>query len=598
MRVRLLILGAMLAIALTMATQTAIGTAGGAPRDFGDRLELSMLGWLAPPAGAVPPLQTVSGTWSWVVAESNTQAAEPAAITVATNSDKVDADTSSLEALRSNPGPDGISLREAIEVTNNDPGSYAIAFSAALSGTTITLGEYLPPLTGGGVSIEGDIDGDGTPDVTLVTTLQEQWSRAIQIASSGNRLHGLTLKGFAVGVWIEPITGEEDELPTHQTLADNVISGLAILGRSMVSGIMIHSPASPDCGYGKPDPCRTYITFANTTITGNTIEGSIGFQISNSGDRIEGATVTDNTIRVGGSGQNSGIVFEQLNNAGDDGTPAPISDVLIARNSIEGSGRGYVLGIGVAAGVARAQGNITEAVRVLDNRIHLVRQGSGPGGVGISVVAGTEASPGIWPDVHPLRYPDGNVLRNVEVAGNRLSGDLVEGVWVSAGSASAAGSHNRVLDVQIERNVISSTMVGAGVLLQVGGTEGPAPNLHRWATGNQITGVEIGANRISTGRTRSGLSLDFAGGIVLVGGSAFSRDGVIRDVRIAKNEIKVKFAAVHGGIKLIGGIGPTARRNRVTRVRLVANHVSGTRPAVSVRSNIGATTNYASLGGS
>ena len=154
------------------------------------------------------------------------------------------------------------------------------------------------------------------------------------------------------------------------------------------------------------------------------------------------------------------------------------------------------------------------------------------------------------------------------------------------------------MDVQIERNVISSTLVGAGVLLQVGGTEGPAPNLHRWATGNQITGVEIGANRISTGRTRSGLSLDFAGGIVLVGGSAFSRDGRIRDVRIAKNEIKVKFEAVHGGIKVTGGMGPTARGNRVTRVRLVANHVSGTRPAVSVRSNIGATTNYASLGGS
>ena len=118
------------------------------------------------------------------------QAVPGTAITVTNSTDKVDADTSSVEALQSNPGPDGISLREAIEATNNDPGSYAITFSSALSGTTITLGQYLPPLTGGGVSIEGDINGDGTPDVTLVTTLQEEWSRAIQIASSGNRCTG------------------------------------------------------------------------------------------------------------------------------------------------------------------------------------------------------------------------------------------------------------------------------------------------------------------------------------------------------------------------------------------------------------------------
>jgi hypothetical protein len=541
-------------------------------------------------------MQTAQGTWSWAVTESETQAAEPAAITVTSDTDTVDADTSSVEALRSTPGPDGISLREAIEVTNNDPGSYAIAFSSTLSGTTITLGQYLPPLTGGGVSIEGDINGDGAPDVTIVTTLQEEWSRAIQIASSGNRLHGLTLQGFAVGVWIDPATGAYgDELPTHRTLADNVISGLAILGIRM-DGIMFHSPASPDCGYRKPDPCRTYITFANTTITGNTIETipaagtGINMSISNSGDRIAGATVTDNTIRIGGG---AGMQLISGGNAGNDGVPARISDVLIARNSIEGID---AVGLEVVAGATRAQGNITEAVRVLDNRVHVVCRGSEECD-GITLGAGTDASSAMWPDVHPLRYPDGNVLRNVEVAGNRLSGDLTKGVWVSAGSASAAGSRNRVLDVQIERNVISSTIVGAGVLLQVGGTEGPAPDLHRYATGNQVTGVEIGANRISTGRTRSGLSLFFGGGIVLVGGSAFSRDGRIRDVRVEKNEIKVAFEAVHGGIKLIGGIGSTARGNRVTCVRLSANHVSGTRPAVSVRSNIGAKTNYASLGG-
>jgi len=410
-------------------------------------------------------------------------------------------------------------------------------------------------------------------------------------------LHGLTLQGFAVGVWIDPFTGARgDELPTHQTLADNVISGLVILGFGEF-GIWTHSPASPDCGLPMPDPCRTYITFANTTITGNTIEARTGIKlvVANSGDRIAGATVTGNTIRIRDGIE--GISVESLGNAGDDGTPARISEVLIARNSIEGIG---VVGIQVTAGSTRVQGSITEGVRVLDNRVHVVCRGSEECN-GITLGAGTDASSAIFPDVDPIRYPDGNVLRNVEVAGNRLSGDLTKGVWVSAGSASAAGSRNRVLDVQIKRNVISSTIVGAGVLLQVGGTEGPAPNLHRYATGNRITGVEISENRISIGRTRppgfGQWHLDVGGGIVLLGGVNFSRDGRIRDVRIAKNEIKVKFEAVHGGIKVTGGMGPTARGNRVTCVRLSANHVSGTRPAVSVRSNIDAKTNYASLGG-
>ena len=47
-------------------------------------------------------------------------------ITITTASDAVDGDVSSVPALLSNPGPDGLSLREALEVTNSDPGIYTI----------------------------------------------------------------------------------------------------------------------------------------------------------------------------------------------------------------------------------------------------------------------------------------------------------------------------------------------------------------------------------------------------------------------------------------------------------------------------------------
>jgi hypothetical protein len=99
-------------------------------------------------------------------------------ITVATNSDAINGNVSRVAALMVNPGTDGISLREAIEATNNDPGEYTINFSPQLDDTTIYTGEIdnadLPPLLGGSVIINGDIDGDFAPDITIAnaTTFQ------------------------------------------------------------------------------------------------------------------------------------------------------------------------------------------------------------------------------------------------------------------------------------------------------------------------------------------------------------------------------------------------------------------------------------------
>src|SRR5205807_7256975 len=82
-------------------------------------------------------------------------AAAPAArsasdIVVTTVSDATNGDTSSVAALLANPGPDGVSLRESITATNNDPGTRTIRFAPSLKGATITFDSQLPPLLGGG----------------------------------------------------------------------------------------------------------------------------------------------------------------------------------------------------------------------------------------------------------------------------------------------------------------------------------------------------------------------------------------------------------------------------------------------------------------
>src|ERR1039457_6131640 len=128
-------------------------------------------------------------------------------ITVTNATVAVNGDTSSVAALVANPGPDGISLPEAIMATNNDPGTWVIQFAPSLKGSTIHLDPApsvgflgLPFLTGGNVTINGDVDGDGQPDITL-TSLSGTLA-GIYVLSGGNTLYGLALQNFAYGVWI------------------------------------------------------------------------------------------------------------------------------------------------------------------------------------------------------------------------------------------------------------------------------------------------------------------------------------------------------------------------------------------------------------
>jgi hypothetical protein len=507
-------------------------------------------------------------------------------ITVTTSSDRTNGDVRTVATLIANPGPDGVSLREALAAANNEPGSNTIRFAPALAGAAITLESQLPPLTGGGVSVEGDIDGNGTPDVTLRPGSRSvpplPW--AFQISSSGNRLHALTLEGFSTGVMFQPYwphwLPNPGEFPSHRTFANNVVADLVIRGGAGQSGIGLDTVQSSECNAFNLAPCETHNRWTNTAFAGNTIEVGqfaliVGLNASN-GDRVDGLTVTDNTIQHGTSATpGKGGAAIQVSSGGNS-TQNVISDVVIARNSIEGvDGDG---GIFVDAGLQRAQANTIERVRILDNRIHLVKQGEAACCFAIVLSAGSDT----WAvDVRPVRYPDGNIVRDVEVVGNSVSGSLAAGVRIQAG-VDAGGSRNRVEKVRVERNVIRSTMMGKGVYLWLGDI---LPFEGTYATGNRIAGVRIAANRITTGSGKPLAGETFkqsAGGIVLVGGWHYSRDGVVRDVRITNNRI----ASAHAGIRLLGGIGPTARGNRVSCVRLSGNHTTGTRKAVVVTPNV------------
>ena len=505
-------------------------------------------------------------------------------IVVATVSDLINGDVTTVARLLANPGPDGISLREAIQATDNDPGQYMIRFAPALAGATITV-EQLPPLTGGGVTIEGDIDGNGKPDVVLRPAARPPphvpWG--LQISSSGNILHALTLDDFPTGVMFQPYwphwLPDPGPFPAGRTYSDNVVTDLVLRGGVGTSGIGFDSVQSLDCN-PSTSPCSTHNRWTTTTVAGNTIEtGQFGIVVSLNAaiaDRIEGLALTDNTIRLGtGATPAEGGTAIMLASGGNS-TQTRISDVVIARNSIEGvNGDG---GIFVAAGLQRAQANTIEHVQILDNRVRVVRQPPAACCFAIVVEAGQDT----WAvNVRPVNYPSRNVLRDIRVTGNSVSGSLAAGVKLGAGM-DAGGSENRIENVRIERNVIHSTMMGKGVYLWAGDI---LPFEGTYARRNRITGVMVVANRITTGRGKplaGETSRRSAGGIVLLAGWHYGRGGVVTNVRITRNRI----ATAYAGVRLIGGIGPTARGNRVSCVRLARNRITGTRASVSVKPNL------------
>jgi len=112
------------------------------------------------------PLFTSSLGSGEVVRGQNTNMLSPT-ITVTNASDDINGDISKTTTLLANPGSDGISLSEALLAVENT-GIYAIIeFTPSLSGSVINLTQTLPAIVRNGLTLNGDIDGDGVPDITL-----------------------------------------------------------------------------------------------------------------------------------------------------------------------------------------------------------------------------------------------------------------------------------------------------------------------------------------------------------------------------------------------------------------------------------------------
>ncbi|OQB27307.1 MAG: hypothetical protein BWY10_01447 [Chloroflexi bacterium ADurb.Bin180] len=549
-------------------------------------------------------------------------------ITVTNDSDEVNGDTTAgLDTLVRNPGPDGISLREVLTTLRDSPQPATIRFDPRLDGATVGVGSWdhsqLPRLRSGSLVINGDVDGDGTADITLENQVGQATPGhnifGLVIESSNNTLYALHMVGWPNAVLI-------DAHSTHQVYSGNTVAHMMIEGGGGAIA-MGDNQGGDDKAYDHSDNA-----WLDTTIVGNVLHGTntgIGVGLGPcAGDRIERLVIQGNTVVVSPpAGQYPmGISLAAgywLNNQGN-----TIRDVLIADNDVQGP---MEFGLYIASGMVGSTGNLIERVSVTGNHIKQtspLRDNGAPLDA-LTITTGDGASSYGHPNANPVVYPDNNVIRDIWLTRNVLEGQGGQGVSISAGCCGAR--NNTIEGIYMLGNEIRGVFPGSGwnisgiYLLGSGSGQGDL----RSSAGNRISEVFIQQNTIQLANQRLEFGgQEFVSGGVGVAPGVQSEHNSIQNVWIVSNEITAPIAGISllggwsltpgwvatanmlsgvkvwcntissdlsmlqpyfptlKGINLAGGYGPT-RGNRVADVLLQKNSVMGMADDVSVFQNAG-----------
>ncbi len=289
-----------------------------------------------------------------------------AAVVVGNNTDAVNGTVTSIAALISTPGSDGISLREAILAANNTVGADTITFNASANGTIFVPGELTITET---VSITGNgalntiLDAAGT-------------SRIFQITNSGGdvTLEKMTLQnGFAStpgsnggAVEFQSFGGT---LRVNQCAFDNNFAtnfgGAIFSNNGLVAVSESTLSLNTALSQGGAIWAEAGLTVSQSTISGNSANFGGGIYVFG-GLTVDLSTITGNTITGTGEGGGIYISVNGLNTiknsivAGNNPGPTMARDIrqlnfpLSVQNSLIGDNLGTLL---IQAQTADSNGN-------------------------------------------------------------------------------------------------------------------------------------------------------------------------------------------------------------------------------------------------
>ncbi len=339
-------------------------------------------------------------------------------LTVTNISEDLNGDVSSPAAILANPGVDGISLQEALTAVEADTDAHEIInFDPSLNGLIFHLTQYLPPINQDGLTLDGDSDDDGVPDITLSS--DGLVSNALQIQASDVVIEGLHFDSFSANA-IEIRT--TPELGIH--LVENLILRHNLLTNMNSSAIIIRNDLD-------------HAVIRNVEISDNTLQNypfgitmNAGAAPGASDNEISNVSILSNTLVT-----NRYAVGIFISPAGNENVSRnTIRDIQIKGNHISNHAISSILID--AANQANNNDNLTSNINISENQID-----STPVTIELVSVGGSGTNAA------------GNVLSNVTITDNNLTGGGIQ-----FGGANGDNSHdNKITGVLIDRNHISSS---------------------------------------------------------------------------------------------------------------------------------------------
>ncbi|MBX9781905.1 MAG: DUF2341 domain-containing protein, partial [Chitinophagaceae bacterium] len=281
-------------------------------------------------------------------------------ITVSTTADEVNGNTSSIAALIATPGGTGISLREAVIASNNEPAGATITI-------TLPAGNFALTITGAGENnaATGDLDINHTTAGTKTITINGAGAASTIITglsgANGDRVfdvHPLTGAGAFLNFTLSNVTVTGASLTAGSGAA--ILAGRAGDVTTLTNCTFSNNTAVSNGGaISQSSGANAHdLNVTGCTFSGNTATGAVGGAINYSGTgtvNISGCTFSGNTAGTQGGA---------LNISGNGAGPSACN---ILRNTFTtNTANGNAFG-GAVTAVTNAQSVIINFNRIVGN---------------------------------------------------------------------------------------------------------------------------------------------------------------------------------------------------------------------------------------
>lgn len=460
------------------------------------------------------------------------------------------------------PGTDGrVSLREALIAANDTPGPQTIRFAPALAGSSIRITfdgndtdlqpNPLPPLCSGDTIVDGDIDGDGVPDVTIDGSALPAGYVGFDLASSNNTVAGLRLRNFDFAIYLgHPRSVDDETVRSGNHIRGNDIRA-SRFGIYLVAGQRTVEFAG---------------AIAQTSIEDNQVTGAgeqaISVHLQGAAASVQAIEISDNLVH---DNPGFGIVLVAESQIAS----ATMTDVLVARNEVTRCG-----GTGIFVGPSQGVNDVVmTGIELDDNRL------DNPASPGIYVAGGSCGS--------TYNAVAVGARRNDFASGSQ--GLRAEGASNQGCAPATADSHHNQVQLAIADNQLVRTPGNAIDL--IGGNSGAALNqLDADVARNLIdrptvTGIRAagglrrsGNNRVNLTATANVVSASEFIGINLIAGSSDDTGVAAENLVVGSLRANRVDHAGFVGIALLGASGDRVRNNRLDAV-LDGNRACGSQNA-------------------